>query len=369
MKGIDLERASLSRILEWCEGEPWVEEMAACQQDGGWHAGGDVWTHTKMVCAELEQLEEWKDLSRREQTILIWTALLHDAAKPLTSQFDPETGRIRSPKHAVRGEQLARNVLRGLECPLELREEICRMVRYHGRPTFLLERPNPVHEVVGLSWLVKNRLLYLFAVADTRGRTTKEGGRSEETLQLWKLVAEEQGCFEKRYPFGNDQARFLFYHQEEPNLFFIPHEDYRCTVTMMSGLPGSGKDTWLARECGELPVVSLDQLRQEMKVEPTEEQGVVIQQGRERCREYLRARESFAFNATNLTRQTRERWLTLFTKYSARIEAVYVEPPLEVILQQNRERERSVPEGAILDMAEFCEPPTWAEVHRMEYWD
>ena len=161
----ELEQASLARILEWCAGEPWVEEMSLCQQDQGWHAEGDVWTHTRMVCGELERLDEWKDLSKRDRIILIWTALLHDAAKPLTTRFDPESGRTTSPKHAVRGEQLARNVLRGLNCELELREEICRMVRYHGRPQYLLEKANPVHEVVGMSWLVNNRLLYLFALA------------------------------------------------------------------------------------------------------------------------------------------------------------------------------------------------------------
>ena len=48
------------------------------------------------------------------------------------------------------------------------------MVRFHGRPPFLLEKPDPAHEVVSLSWNVSNRLLYLFALADTRGRRTAE---------------------------------------------------------------------------------------------------------------------------------------------------------------------------------------------------
>lgn len=41
-------------------------------------------------------------------------------------------------------------------------------------------------------------------------------------------------------------------------LHYEPHEDYRCTVTLMSGLPGSGKDTWLIQNRPELPVVALD---------------------------------------------------------------------------------------------------------------
>ncbi len=155
-----------------------VGRWRECQQDEGWHSEGDVWTHTKMVCAQLPLLEEWAGLTPHERTVLLFTALFHDSGKPLTSQVDPGTGRITSPKHAVKGEHLARSILRDLGCDLTTREEIARLVRFHGRPAFLLEKPEPSHEVVSLSWLVSNKLLYLFALADTRGRTTAENGAS-----------------------------------------------------------------------------------------------------------------------------------------------------------------------------------------------
>ena len=231
-----------------------------------------------------------------------------------------------------------RGVLRDLVCDLATREEIARLVRYHGRPAFLLERSDPTHEVVRLSWLVNNRLLYLFALADTRGRDTASMTRPEENLHFWKLMAEESGCFDKPYPFANDHARFQFYRQSEPNLHYVPHEDFACTVTMLSGLPGSGKDPWLSRNRADLPVVSLDDIRGELDVEPTDNQGEVVQLARERCREHLRAGTSFAFNATNLLKQTRQRWIDLFADYNARIELAYVEPPFDRLLQQNKRR-------------------------------
>lgn len=358
-----LRQSGIDDVLAWAEGRPWARAMSRCAQDEGWHAEGDVWTHTQMVCAQLPSLEEWSALTGQERTALLLTALFHDAGKPLTSQVDPATGRITSPKHAVKGEHLARSVLRDLGCDLATREEVARLVRFHGRPAFLLEKPEPAHEVVGLSWLVSNRLLYLFALADTRGRATAEMGRPEENLHLWKLVAEEQGCFDRPYPFANDHARFQFYRQDHPNLHYIPHEDHRCTVTMLSGLPGGGKDAWIAAHRPGLPVVSLDDLRAELDVEATDDQGGVIQAGRERCREHLRAGRSFAFNATNLTRQTRRRWIDLFADYGARIEVVYVEPPLPAILAQNARRPGPVPEQVIRRLAEKCEPPTLAEAH------
>lgn len=152
---------------------------------------------------------------------------------------------------------------------------------------------------------MSNRLLYLFALAETRGRQANEMARPEENLHLWKLAAEERGCFACPYPFANDHTRFLFYRGQLGSLHYTPHEDYRCTVTLMSGLLGAGKDTWLARHRPSLPVVSLDAIRSDLDVEATDNQGAVIQSAREQCREHLRAGRDFAFNATNITRQTR----------------------------------------------------------------
>ncbi len=358
-----LSQASFDEVMAWASDQPWRRAMADCQQDDGWHGEGDVWTHTQMVCTELTQLDEWHKLSPHERTVLIFTALFHDFGKTVTSEVDPGTGRITSPKHAIKSEHFVRSVLRDLACDLTAREEIARLVRFHGRPAFLLEKADPNYEVISLSWWVNNRLLYLFAMADTRGRMTSSMGRPEENLHLWKLAADEAGCFEQRYPFANDHARFLFYRQREPNLHYVPHEEYRCTVTVMSGLPGSGKDTWLAAHRPGLPIVSLDDIRAELDVEAVDKQGEVIQLARERCRELLRSGQSFAFSATSLLRQTRRRWIDLFADYAARIEIVYVEPPMPVIIAQNKRRERSVPENIIRELADKCEPPTWAEAH------
>ena len=101
-------------------------------------------------------------LSQREQTLLIFTALFHDSAKPLTSQVDEEPATF-----ARRNTPSRANIWFARYCGTwaaisETRKEIARLVRFHGRPQFLLERAEPKHEVVSLSWWVSNRLLYLF---------------------------------------------------------------------------------------------------------------------------------------------------------------------------------------------------------------
>jgi putative nucleotidyltransferase with HDIG domain len=365
-----LKSSLLTDIIAWAEAQPWCLAMQECAQDAEWHSEGDVWTHTKMVLGELSKLAEWPTLSAHEQCVLIFTAIFHDVAKPVTTEVDPETGRIRSPKHAVKGEHVARAILRDLGCGLSTREEICRLVRYHGRPAFLLEREEPTLEVIKLSWLVSNRLLYLFALADTRGRDTDAMSRPEENLHLWKLMAEEEDCFVQPYPFATDHARFTFFRNPIPeNRFYTPFEDFSCTVTLLAGLPGSGKDTWLSRNRNDLPTVSLDSVREELDIDPTDNQGQVAQLARERCREFLRSGTSFAFNATNTMKETRGRWLDLFADYRAKIEIVYIEPPIETVLRQNKARSMAVPEAVISRLADKCEPPTIVECHRLTLTD
>lgn len=365
MKWLQLRSASLSQIIDWAAKQPWGLAMASCIQDPEWHAEGDVWTHTLRVLEQLVLLPEWPSLSKEDQTLLIFTALFHDVAKPLTTEVDPETGRVRSPKHAVKGEQVARCVLRELGCDLLTREAIAKLVRYHGRPIFVPDRDDPIAEVVRLSWLVNNRLLYLFALADTRGRDTDSMSRPEESLHYFKLMAIEANCFEQPYPFATEHARFIYFRQLNPNLHYQPHEDFSCTVTVMSGFPGAGKNTWLEKHRKATPSIALDDLREELDIAPTDNQGAVAQLARERCREHLRAGESFAFNATNLLRMTRSRWLDLFANYRARIEIVYVEPEFDQIKRQNLGRVEAVPMSVIERLAEKCEPPTWLECHAL----
>lgn len=363
----ELTSASNGQILDWAEDQPWSGPMRECAQDSEWHAEGDVWTHTRMVFGEVTRLPEFPELPRSKQIALLLVALFHDMGKPATTRQDPMTGRTRSPKHSLVGAAMARDVLRSLGCDLHSREEIARLVRYHGRPPYLLETGTPEEQIIRLSWQLSNRLLYLFCLADTRGRIARDMSRSEDTLHLWRDTAMELGCLDSPYPFANDHARFLFHRDQLGSLHYTPHENYQCSVTMTSGLPGAGKDSWLGRHAPGLPMVSLDAVRDEMGVDADDNQGAVVQAAKEQCREHLRARRDFAFNATNLTLQLRKRWIDLFAGYDARIEIVYLEPPLETVLRQNKERARNVPESVIRRLFARAEIPTLAEAHAVRW--
>ena len=140
----------------------------------------------------------------------------------------------------------------------------------------------------------------------------------------------------------------------------------RCEMVLMSGLPGSGKDHWIAHNL-DLPVISLDALRDELDLPSTGNQGAVIQAAREQAREHLRRAQSFVWNATSLTRDLRGRSIDLAASYNARVRIVFLDTAHKRLMRQNRERERQVPAHAIEKMTRLWDPPDLSEAHRLDW--
>jgi predicted kinase len=144
------------------------------------------------------------------------------------------------------------------------------------------------------------------------------------------------------------------------------HEDFRCQVTVLSGLPGSGKDSWVEAQGDGLPVVSLDELRRKMKVAATGNQGRVIQAAKEEAREHLRARRDFIWNATNISRRLRGQVVDLLAAYDARIRIVSIEVPAHLHDERNLSRgNQAVPQAAVEKMLEQWEAPDVTECHEL----
>jgi predicted kinase len=137
-------------------------------------------------------------------------------------------------------------------------------------------------------------------------------------------------------------------------------------VTLLSGLPGAGKDTWLAAHAGDMPVISLDDLRAELDIDPADGQGPVIAAAREQARIHLRAGRPFIWNATKISRQLRSQLIDLFADYKAKVRIVYVEAPLAGADRRNQNRARPVPRPAIERMLDRWKPTDLTECHALD---
>ena len=133
----------------------------------------------------------------------------------------------------------------------------------------------------------------------------------------------------------------------------------------MCGIPGVGKDTWIKNNLNK-NIVSLDEIRKELKIKPDKNQGKVIQLAKERAKEYLRKGDDFVWNATNTTRKMRSKLIQLFTDYNAYITIICVNDTLEHILIKNRQREAMVPEKVIRKLHRNFEIPRQYEAHNVK---
>lgn len=344
----------------------WVRAMRGTAQDPIHHAEGDVWIHTKMVCEAMASLAAFRALPESQRRIAFAGALLHDVAKPVRTQVG-EDGRVTSKGHSTHGALLARRILWQLGVAFGDREQICALVRHHQEPFWLVEREDPLRLVAQSSQRVSCELLAILAEADARGRRCADQAKILDAIALYRAYAEEQGCLSTPYAFPSAHARFLYLGGRQASALHAPHEKFRAEVTLMSGFPGAGKDRWIAEHGKGLPVVSLDRVRDELDVDPEDEQGTVVSAAREEARAHLRAGRSFVWNATNLSRRIRGQCIRLFADYDAKIRIVYVEVPEPVLHAQNRARSKPVPAKVLDALLDRWEVPDPGEAHDVEY--
>lgn len=353
--------------VDWSEIWPLWPALSAlddCPQDPVHHGEGDVGTHTRMVVEALITDEDWRALPRNDQTLLFWAAVLHDIGKPAVTKSE-EDGRITSRGHSRVGTLIARQLLWQAGAPFMWREGICGIINAHQLPFWLIERDEPTRLAIETSWRCRPDLLCLHAKADALGRICPDRPAILDHVALAAAAFEEAGCLRGPFAFANDESRVAFFDSPGRDPHYAAHEDFRCRVTVMSGLPGAGKDTWAAANRPDHPVLSLDAIREELGVRATDNQGQVIQAAHERARDYLRTGTDFVWNATNVTRLTRSKVLRLLRDYNAHTEIVYIEVGPDQLLRQNRARPDGVPDAVIAHLMRKLEPPEPWEAHNV----
>lgn len=315
----------------------WFRDMKDVPQDVIWHSEGDVQIHTKLVCEALINLDEFQDLSEQDKHLLFTSALFHDIEKRSTTCEEEKDGRICvvAPKHAKKGEYTARKLMYfDIPTPFHIREEICALVRYHGVP--LWNDGSLEKKVVETSLKLRNNFLYMLSKADVLGRICPDADVQLEKLEFFKLMCEEMECFSTNRKFATELARY-HYLSKDTFIDYVPFNENKFTVHMVSGIAGSGKDFFINSKLAFVPnSISLDDIRREMKISPTDSKGNgrVIQECQERVKVLMRKHQDFTFNATNITKDMRSKWISLFEEYGAEVKIYYIEVPFKKLLNQ-----------------------------------
>ncbi len=381
---LDLVPSSADRQIHWTKIEGteirrYIHKMGETQQNPKWHGEGDVWTHTKMVCEALVSLPGFWQQERRKQQELFIAALLHDIGKIPCTQL--EGGVWTSPNHTSVGSRMAREFLWiefgfcGTDEKQEFRETVCNLIRYHSVPPHIMDQKDPARRLLRIAAngeLAPDfsvNLLCLLEEADMRGRISDTADESINLIHLCAEMAKEHGCLDGPGKFSDAFSEYAYLSGRNIQPGQPLYDDTWGEVILLSGLPGTGKGTWIKEHYPDYPVVSLDDIRRKMKISLKDNQGVVAQAAREKAKEYLRKKIPFVWNATDLTPLIRGKQVSLFSDYHASVHIVYLETDWEIRQQRNegRAQREIVPETTVCQMFRNLVLPERAEAHRVEW--
>jgi hypothetical protein len=81
---------------------------------------------------------------------------------------------------------------------------------------------------------------------ETVGRICGDAGEVLENIALFREYCADQECVDRPRRFPSDHARFWYFRTPGRDPGYPAYDDTRMTVTVLSGLPGVGKDHWIA---------------------------------------------------------------------------------------------------------------------------
>ncbi|MES2295744.1 MAG: AAA family ATPase [Pseudomonadota bacterium] len=350
---------------------PALRELEATPQDPYYHAEGNVWIHTRMVVEALLRGPDFIDGSSDERFVLFYAALLHDIAKPATTVIDTDSGRIGQPGHSKRGAIDVRILGWYAGIPFALREQICRIITVHQLPFFAIggnkHGQSAEFIVRKLSHELDLRLLAAVAQADMQGREFEKKGDCLVDIELFRELARDEDCYGKPKAFADRHTMLSYFRGAAIAPDYSLHQNAGSHVTVMSGLPASGKNHWVSHQRAHLPVVSIDDARMELGLAHGDNEGAAAHRAIDFAKEMLRAKSDFVWNTTHLSAQMRKKTLDLLYAYDAQVSLIYLEQPPQVIFKRNTQRDTSLANKSIERMLFKWEVPLPTEAHAVEY--
>ena len=342
--------------------------LKICEQNPKWHSEGNAWNHTKKVCEQAKRISRYDNVY--DSKVLMGAALFHDIGKGVTTEF--KKGNWHSYGHEIQSEIITRNLL--FDEDILLREEICRLVRWHMDILKVFESKHYAEKILDLSTKVNLKKLINLKKCDILGSIPEDFKVTEydrSTLEKINTIAENLNCLNKpTYCFNIKQ-----YSIERFRKSFID-------VHIMIGVPGAGKSTtienyirprhddWHKIHRTELVVVSRDIARyklgfcgeNEKYLGTPKEEEEVTKYCNNLIKEAADNGKCIVIDNTNLKRKYRDSVKELLKDYKVFYFYHYIEAPS---LEENfKRREGEVPTNVILNMLKSLEWPTYDEYLR-----
>jgi len=296
-----------------------------------YHIEGQIWTHLMMVCKVAELYNATK--------INKIVALLHDIGKPKSLEIDNEKQRTFFKGHEGISFWLAIEILNNLQKEIELsdeeKSEILNAISLHGtlfnhikdgmeyKPEKLVSKFRDIEDY----YTLVNQVKY-----DSLGRFGDEFSKKEDTLRLGKDIFNED--------------TFLKYTSNEPII------NKSKNITLLTGLPSSGKSTYIKNNIKDEVVISRDNTMMDYisKIDDNmnynqawkyltendlhKEIDKLVQK---KFQKAVKDRENIIIDMTNLSIKSRRKWLHSIPKDYHKKSIIFC-TSLEIIKQRASER-------------------------------
>jgi predicted kinase len=347
---------------------PLLYDYKSTPQDSIWHAEGDVHIHTNMVLTELYKLDEYQKCNPDDKVTLVLSALFHDIAKPLVTKesFVERENRecVISPKHEIMGRDYLAYKLLELNLKSEIYHNILNLVAFHNMPKLLVVRNANKGEYIKHIHNINFRcdLMYILEKADMLGRICPDQKNQLDILDEYKMFCEdyklmEFGCY-SHVPsniYIRDNGLRLLYENEiftleesESKLYNYKNKGQHSKVVLMCGVPASGKSSIIKEFYSDYNIISLDEIRKEIKDNDYSKTSEVINIAKERLKQHLRKNENVVYDATNYRKDFRDKIISLCYNYHAYVTIHIVMKKQNDLLKDNAKRENQVESDYIL---------------------
>lgn len=351
-----------------------LEKMKETEQEFEWHGEGNVFIHTDMVLFETFKLFNLYELTLKEKTILVLSAIFHDIGKTLVTKktFIDNKERIVSFGHGRAGASYLQYHMTDVDN--DIKKSVLDIVAYHHEPTKLLKNNLTPYAFNALTKNSSGKLFYLLEIADIKGRICFDKDKKLELLEEFKIFSEEYNCF---YEKGNIDDYIINESKESLKLFnfsfvktrfdllnqniFSPYEGIakhysskECIVILLVGLSGSGKSSLAKKLIEDMNfdiIVSPDDYNKGNHKKENRQRA--FKRSLEELKKFLPYEKKIVFDATNIREDSRDKIIELAMNYNAITGVIHNETGIiqSIANNKNRTEEKIIPSEIIQEQA------------------
>lgn len=299
--------------------------------------------------------------------LLILSAIFHDIGKCNTTFFKESDQMWHHYGHEIEGEKIARRILWDL--PIDLREGVCALVRYHMEPLNIMRSKDFPEKILDLSYKVPSlKLLAKLKMFDMNGSVSEDPSLTSNDsviLSKFESTAIFMNCYEKPNPVMGLRKDVAHMMSRKPHI----------NVDLYIGLPGAGKDTAISMDPNheDKVVICRDDIRAELGycdagekyLGTDEEETNVTKVFNERLLAAASEGKHIVLNNMNNKRKYRDGYKRLLSGYDVTWRYIMCEARG---LEKNIERRKGQIRQEVFPlMIEKLEWPTMDEYDRMEF--